>query len=158
MIKCLVCDKDFTPHHLLQKKYCNKKCRELANSRKKHGHQINGPLKFGKKGTGGLRYGYRVLTMKHPNATKRNKIFEHTVVMSNYLGRTLREGETVHHKNGIRDDNRIENLELWSSSHPSGQRIEDKIKWCKEFLYLYDSKDKVDPIVMGDLANEKIKT
>ncbi len=39
---------------------------------------------------------------------------------------------------GIRDDNRIENLELWSKAQPSGQRVEDKIKWCKEFLKEYE--------------------
>jgi hypothetical protein len=57
--------------------------------------------------------------------------------MSNYLKRPLLKGETVHHRNGIRDDNRLENLELWSHSHPPGQRVEDKIQWCKEFLEQY---------------------
>lgn len=38
----------------------------------------------------------------------------------------------------LRDDNRIENLELWSVSHPAGQRVEDKIMWAKEFLCSYN--------------------
>ena len=61
-------------------------------------------------------------------------VMEHRVVMAEHLGRALLPHENVHHKNGIRDDNRIENLELWSTSQPYGQRVEDKIAWAQDFL------------------------
>lgn len=64
-------------------------------------------------------------------------IAEHRVVMAQMLGRELLPGETVHHINGVRDDNRPENLELWSSSQPAGQRVADKVTWAKEILALY---------------------
>ena len=57
--------------------------------------------------------------------------------MKEILGRDLLRHETVHHKNGVRHDNRPENLELWSTSQPYGQRVEDKAAWAKEILELY---------------------
>lgn len=58
--------------------------------------------------------GYVVLCIKtHPNGDKAHGyIFEHRVVMEMKLGRYLTENEVVHHKNEIKHDNRLENLEL----------------------------------------------
>lgn len=62
---------------------------------------------------------------------------EHRVVVEQALGRQLRPQETVHHINGLRCDNRLENLERWDSSHPAGQRVQDKVAWAIELLELY---------------------
>ena len=64
-------------------------------------------------------------------------VLQHRLVMEEKLGRFLHPGENIHHKNGDRMDNRPENLELWSTSQPAGQRVSDKVSWAREILSLY---------------------
>lgn len=63
--------------------------------------------------------------------------FEHRMIMEQMIGRPLVKGETVHHKNGIRNDNRPDNLELWSEAQPYGQRVSDKVAYALEILERY---------------------
>jgi len=79
----------------------------------------------------------RIRKPNHANAYGTGYVLEHRYVLSNILGRPLADHENAHHINGDRLDNRPENLELWSTSQPSGQRVEDKILWMKEFLDQY---------------------
>ena len=60
---------------------------------------------------------------------KSRYVLQHRLIMEKIIGRALKPWETVHHRNGDRDDNRPANLELWTSDHGSGVRISD-IRHC----------------------------
>ena len=62
---------------------------------------------------------------------------EHRLVMALVLDRPLLAHEVVHHRNGDRLDNRPANLELWSTTQPKGQRVQDKLAWAYQMLIDY---------------------
>jgi hypothetical protein len=130
------------PH--MAKGYCDRHYQRL----RKHGDP-NTVAYF--KGAGSLNArGYRVLYRPgHPNAQAKGYVLEHVYVMAEHLGRPVRKSERVHHKNGHRADNRIENLELWLVSHPSGQRVEDVVAWARQVLDDYDNVQRG----VGDLLS-----
>lgn len=101
---------------------------------------FDGPIRpQGKAGEGWIdASGYRKMRI----GGGRSKL-EHRMVMEVHIGRDLFPDETVHHINGDKLDNRLENLELWSSWHPKGQRVTDKIAWARELLARYSDGDQL---------------
>ena len=72
-----------------------------------------------------------------PMAMSNGYVVEHRLVMAEMIGRPLEKFENVHHINGVKDDNRPENLELWNTYQPAGQRPDDKVEWAVRILELY---------------------
>ena len=108
------------------KGYCAKHYEAL----KKHGDPLHPVKRRPREGFLNAN-GYRMVSIFG------KPVLEHRLVMAQHIGRELLPHETVHHINGDRADNRIENLELWSKSQPYGQRVDDKVQWAVELLQLY---------------------
>ena len=73
----------------------------------------------------------------HDNAQRQGYVPEHVYIMSVAMGRPLFSNETVHHINGVKADNRLDNLELWASNHPPGQRVHQLVDWAEKLLRTY---------------------
>lgn len=91
-------------------------------------------------GAGWISHGYRWLMVPSElrHLTRGEEMTgEHRLIMALHLGRPLQPHESVHHRNGERTDNRLDNLELWTRSQPNGQRVVDKVRWAVEILRHY---------------------
>lgn len=102
------------------------------------------PCKRGEDyGTGHLNSrGYVMVSSNGHPSYRTGQMPEHRKVMEDYIGRYLHSNEQVHHKNGVKHDNRLENLELWTTNQPYGQRVEDQIEWAKAILARYPEAER----------------
>lgn len=115
-----------------QQKFCDRTCKAAYQRDHALERFNNGEMRKHIK-----RHGYVYVSIPSLVTGKKHAMFEHRYVMSKHLGRDLMVEETVHHLNGIRHDNRLENLELFSSRHGPGQRVVDKVTFAIEMLRLY---------------------
>ena len=107
---CPTCGEEFETWASQKRRHCSRGCASNGS--------INGQ-------------GYRLISVNG------SRVLEHRHIMEQHLKRSLLTHENVHHLNGQRTDNRLDNLELWSKSQPPGQRVDDKIAWAVEFLRQY---------------------
>lgn len=131
-VNCATCQKSFTTTNNKPARFCSRPCRDKA--RKK---MPLSPLS---------EYGGYVDRDGYCRIQIGGKCYaEHRYVMQLHLGRALEKWENVHHLNGNKLDNRIENLELWTTRQPSGQRTKDLIDYAETILNQYAPQKLTNP-------------
>lgn len=130
---CVKCSEPFAASHKTQV-YCSNAChpsfvRDNPAWRlgKKFPNEKGG---FGKKRLNKMGY-IEVYLPTHPMSWKRGRILEHRLVMSKKIGRNLLDTEHVHHINGIKNDNRVENLIILTSAEHNSHHKSEEVKHRK---------------------------
>ena len=128
------------------RQYKTGRCSDCGRTVQRTSRQCVGCLNTARSGSanpnwkGGRSYhkaGYVMISCPtHPRASN-GYVFEHILVVEEMLGRQLHGNENVHHRNGLKADNRPENLEVWTRPHPAGARMTDLVAWEVVILQRY---------------------
>ena len=127
---CEQCGEAFMKKRYHPQKYCSTICRNRATNGKK-------AMKAGWKIR--TKDGYVITTIRG------RTVMQHRFLMEQHLGRELKKYENIHHKNGDRADNRLENLEVWVMRPRPGQRTEDMVEWAVDYLRSHGYEVKPPP-------------
>jgi hypothetical protein len=140
--RCSICNKEFLTYPSRIKtgrgKFCSKECSLLHTNKILATNGIKNRFVKGKphpwhSHRSVNHAGYiEIYSPEHPNGTNRGYVREHRLIMESNIGRYLNKSEDVHHINGDKKDNKIENLMLMS--HSEHTRINNPVfaRWSKK--------------------------
>lgn len=112
---CPVCQEPFTRKGYFKTQTCSHRCGMILSARKRTGRLRGTPGRIVQRGL----Y-LREFSPDHPNKDRGGYVAHHRRVMERHIGRYLEVWEKVHHRNGVKTDNRIENLEIVTHARPNG--------------------------------------